>query len=78
MSRHTARTPSGSDRTNLYDEITAKIIAELKARRVPLGPLGNDGDEGAARHAKERRHRPAILRYQRADPLTLPQTDRRE
>ena len=35
MSRHTARTRSGSDRTNLYDEITIKIISELEAGRVP-------------------------------------------
>ena len=35
MSRHD-RTPSaGSDRTNLYDEITDKIIAELEAGRFP-------------------------------------------
>ena len=33
MSRHSAG--SGSDRTNLYDEITIKIIAELEAGRVP-------------------------------------------
>jgi antirestriction protein ArdC len=30
MSRHTARARSGSDRTSLYDEITAKIIGELE------------------------------------------------
>src|ERR1700730_3018195 len=35
MSRHPARARSGSDRTNLYDEITTKIIAELEAGRVP-------------------------------------------
>ena len=35
MSRHTARARSGSDRTNLYDEITTKIIDELEAGRVP-------------------------------------------
>jgi antirestriction protein ArdC len=35
MSRHTARVRSGSDRTNLYDEITTKIIDELEAGRVP-------------------------------------------
>src|SRR6516225_9967155 len=35
MSGHTARTRSGSDRTNLYDEITTKIIDQLEAGRVP-------------------------------------------
>src|SRR5271155_4396281 len=37
MSRHAARARSGSDRTNLYDEIIDKIIAELEAGRVPWG-----------------------------------------
>ena len=35
MSRHAARTRSGSSRTSLYDEITANIIAEFEADRVP-------------------------------------------
>ncbi|OJW21252.1 MAG: antirepressor [Rhodospirillales bacterium 69-11] len=35
MSRHTAHTHTGADRTNLYDEITNKIITELAAGRVP-------------------------------------------
>ena len=35
MSKHNARPGSGSGRTSLYDEITAKIIAELEAGRVP-------------------------------------------
>jgi antirestriction protein ArdC len=35
MSRQTACTRAGSDRANLYDEITDKIIAELEAGRVP-------------------------------------------
>src|SRR5882757_11146399 len=35
MSRHTAHARSGSDRTNLYDEITTKTIDELEAGRVP-------------------------------------------
>ena len=35
MSRDAARNRSGSDRASLYDEITAKIIAELEAGRVP-------------------------------------------
>jgi len=34
MSRHPTRVQSG-DRTNLYDEITSKIITELEAGRVP-------------------------------------------
>ena len=35
MSRHDRTPGSGSDRTNLYDEITDKIIAELEAGRFP-------------------------------------------
>ena len=35
MSRDAARARSGAGRTSLYDEITAKIIAELEAGRVP-------------------------------------------
>ncbi|WEX09161.1 zincin-like metallopeptidase domain-containing protein [Chelativorans sp. AA-79] len=35
MSRYDHTPRSGSDRTNLYDEITGKIIAELEAGRFP-------------------------------------------
>ncbi|MFX5922289.1 ArdC-like ssDNA-binding domain-containing protein, partial [Acinetobacter baumannii] len=35
MSRKTASARAGSDRANLYDEITDKIVAELEAGRVP-------------------------------------------
>ncbi|MBU6464267.1 MAG: DUF1738 domain-containing protein [Bradyrhizobium sp.] len=35
MSKHAVRARAGHDRTNLYDEITDKIIAELEAGRVP-------------------------------------------
>ena len=35
MSRHAMHARSGSDRTNLYDEITGKILAELEAGRLP-------------------------------------------
>lgn len=35
MSRYNRKAPPGSDRTNLYDEITSKIIAELEEGRVP-------------------------------------------
>ena len=35
MSRDAARARSGASRTSLYDEITAKILAELEAARVP-------------------------------------------
>ncbi|MGY8681244.1 zincin-like metallopeptidase domain-containing protein [Bradyrhizobium sp. UFLA05-153] len=35
MSRQQSRIGTGQDRTGLYDEITDKIIAELKAGRVP-------------------------------------------
>ena len=35
MSRDAARARPGASRTSLYDEITAKILAELEAGRVP-------------------------------------------
>jgi antirestriction protein ArdC len=35
MSEHTARVRAGNDRSNLYTEITDKIIAELEAGRIP-------------------------------------------
>ena len=35
MRRHDRRVRAGSDRANLYDEITNKIIAQLEAGRVP-------------------------------------------
>ncbi|MFC5384527.1 ArdC family protein [Aquamicrobium segne] len=35
MSRHDRSVRTGSNRANLYDEITTKIIAELEAGRVP-------------------------------------------
>jgi hypothetical protein len=35
MPRDAARARSGANRTSLYDEITAKILAELEAGRVP-------------------------------------------
>lgn len=35
MSRHDRTPRAGSDRANLYDEITDKIIAELEAGRFP-------------------------------------------
>ena len=42
MSRPPASVRAGSDRANLYDEITGKIIAELEAGRVPwVQPWGS-------------------------------------
>ncbi|MBN9264605.1 MAG: DUF1738 domain-containing protein, partial [Hyphomicrobium sp.] len=35
MSRSTMRADSGGDRTNFYDDITNKIIAELEKGRFP-------------------------------------------
>ena len=35
MSRQSRKTGAARDRTNLYSEITDKIIAELEAGRVP-------------------------------------------
>jgi len=35
MSSSTTRKPSGANRTNFYDDITSKIIAELEAGRFP-------------------------------------------
>ena len=41
MPRDEVRTPSGSGRPNLYDEITSKILAELEAGRLPwIQPWG--------------------------------------
>jgi antirestriction protein ArdC len=41
MSRHQARSHSGSGRTSLYDEITGRILAELEAGRLPwIQPWG--------------------------------------
>ena len=42
MSRSIARARAGRDRTSLYQEITDKIIAELEAGRVRLGPAVGD------------------------------------
>ena len=43
MSRHTAGTHTGQDRTGLYSEITDKIIAELEAGRIPwVQPWGTE------------------------------------
>lgn len=43
MSKLDHRARSGSDRTSLYDEITAKIISELEAGRIPwVQPWGTD------------------------------------
>jgi len=43
MSRPNRSARSGSDRTSLYDEITAKIISELAAGRIPwVQPWGTD------------------------------------
>jgi antirestriction protein ArdC len=55
----TAPARAGQDRTSLYDEITGKIIGELAA--YPGSSLGDRRGEGAARHAEERRHRPALF-----------------
>src|SRR6185312_3319953 len=43
MSRDAARARSGASRTSLYDQITAKIIAELEVGRVPwVQPWGTE------------------------------------
>lgn len=61
MSRHVVRARAGESRANLYDEITDKIITELEAGRVPLGPaLGNVVGEGTPRRAQERLDGPAV------------------
>ena len=70
MSRHTARTRTGQDRTGLYQEITDKIIAELGGGPCALGPaLGDGGGEGAAGPAQERFQPEALLRNKRVDFL---------
>jgi antirestriction protein ArdC len=35
MSKYSEHVRAGESRTNLYDEITAKIVGQLEARRVP-------------------------------------------
>ena len=47
MSRHDRTPGSGSDRTNLYDEITGKIIAELEAGRFPWAQPWGKATAGA-------------------------------
>ena len=54
--RAAANSRFGKDRTDLYSEITDKIIAELAAGRAPcVSALGDPGRNGAAGHAEERR-----------------------
>ena len=69
MSRHDRTPRSGSDRTNLYDEITGKIIAELEAGQLPwVQPWGSSAARaplGASRPApprpaEERQHRSGL------------------
>lgn len=47
MSRYDRTPGSGSDRTNLYDEITGKIIAELEAGRFPWAQPWGKATAGA-------------------------------
>ena len=47
MSRHDRTPGSGSDRTNVYDEITGKIIAELEAGRFPWAQPWGKATAGA-------------------------------
>ena len=70
MSRHTVHARSGSDRTSLYEEITAKIIAELEAGRVPwVQPWGTAAAKAPLAMPKNASDRSAVFRHQRADPL---------
>ena len=44
-----ARTQSETARTNFYDEVTARIVAELEAGRFPwVQPWGNPDGDGSA------------------------------
>lgn len=47
MARHDRSARAGSDRTNLYDDITDKIITELEAGRVPWVQPWNTPEAGA-------------------------------
>jgi len=49
MSSKTASARPGHHRTSFYDEVTAKIIAELVAGRVPLGPAQRPAAGGGPR-----------------------------
>ena len=65
MSRQTAITCPRSDRTNLYAEITDRIIAELEAGRVPwVQPWGT----------QQQRHRSACRRTPRLAAATAVST----
>jgi antirestriction protein ArdC len=52
MSHAAVRARTGRDRTNLYQEITDKIIAELEAGRLPWVQPWLLGGPGAAGYAK--------------------------
>ena len=70
MSRHDRGVRTGSDRANLYDEITTKIIAELEAGRVPwVQPWGTSAARAPLGLPKKRHDLPQLQRYQRAHPL---------
>jgi hypothetical protein len=69
MSHAAVRARTGRDRTNLYQEITDKIIAELEAGRLPWVQPWLLGGPGAAGYAEKRRDPAPLFRHQRARPL---------
>jgi antirestriction protein ArdC len=69
MSKHTSRFRAGNDHASLYTEITNKIIANWKPAVSPGSSLGDGSDQGAARHAAQRRH--AVRGYSGINVLIL-------
>jgi antirestriction protein ArdC len=57
---------------SLYDEITAKIIGELEAGRVPwVQHWGTAAGKAPLAMPKKREHRPILFQDQCPDPLGL-------
>ena len=75
MSGHTARARAGNDRASLYTEITDKIIAELKAGRIPwVQPWGTAAIKAPRRRVARHGERGTTVVY--ADRFT-PDDERR-
>ncbi len=65
MSRHKRNTGARRDRTNLYSEITDKIITELEAAACP-GSSHGTAAKAPLGHSRQRRHRPHLFGHQYA------------
>lgn len=70
MSVPTNRAHAAADRSNLYDEITGKIIVELEAGRFPwVQPWGTSATKSVAFPSAQCQHASRVQRDQRAYPL---------